>query len=62
MHKYSEENEDNELFVFGETLGDGIDNDHFNLAFTCRKLISRMLEHNALKKAVFHIDSTFKIV
>lgn len=43
-------------------LGDGSDEEHFHLGFSSRKLISRMKEHEAMAKGVFHLDATYKIV
>lgn len=53
---------ENQLFVFGDELGDGSDENHFHLGFTSHKLLRRMYEHNAQENGVFHLDSTYKIV
>ena len=47
------------MFVFGQNIGDGSDDNHFQVGFTSVKLINRMTE---FKQGVFHIDATYKIV
>ena len=49
--------EDNTMFCFGEKLGTGEDNDHFQLGFTSLTLLMR-----TLWTGMFHIDATYKII
>ena len=57
--KFKSENviDDNKMFVFGELLGRGDDNDHFQIFFTSKTLISRLK-----KGLIFHVDGTYKII
>ena len=47
----------NEFFTFGEVLGSGSDDDHFQVGFTSVSLMSRIPVG-----VVFHCDATYKIV
>lgn len=49
-------NED-KMFIFGEKLGNGDDANHFQLMFSSKTLISKVLNGQ-----VFHIDGTYKII
>ena len=49
--------EDDTMFCFGERLGTGTDNDHFQLGFTSVLLLMRLLW-----SGMFHIDATYKII
>jgi hypothetical protein len=54
---YNEDINENEFFTFGELLGNGTDEEHFQCGFTSVKLMSRMPEG-----IVFHCDATYKVV
>ena len=57
----AKENRDpQELFVFGEQIGDGSEEDHFHLGFTSEKLIKNMVVFN--NNGTYHIDCTYKII
>lgn len=62
--KFSNIKDDDDLFVnkIKKILGQGSEDDHFHLGFTSKKLLKRMVDHEALDKAVFHLDATYKIV
>jgi hypothetical protein len=49
--------EDDTMFCFGERLGTGTDNDHFQLGFTSVLLLMRLVW-----SGMFHIDATYKII
>lgn len=54
------ETEDDDLYVFGEDIFDGSDENHFHLGLTSVKLLQRI---NELKNnGCFHIDATCRIV
>ena len=54
---YHENIERNDFFTFGEVLGNGTDDDHFQVGFTSASLMSRIPIG-----VVFHCDATYKIV
>jgi hypothetical protein len=41
-NKYHEDIGDDEFFLFAEEFGSGGDNDHFQLGFTSKRLLSRI--------------------
>ena len=43
--------------VFGDKLGDGSDDAHFQLGFTSRTLLQKLL-----LLGMFHLDATYKII
>jgi hypothetical protein len=57
-HKFFSGYDPDKLFVFGEHLGSGSDDDHFYLGFTTLNLLKRIEYSNYL----FHIDATYKII
>ena len=57
QNAYDAETASDELFVFGLRIGDGSDDDHFNLCFSSKDLISV-----ASKARMFHLDCTYKIL
>ena len=52
--------EENQLFTFGNEIGDGTDEDHFHLGFTSLKLLKNI--NIFVNKGCYHIDATYKIV
>ena len=48
---------EDEFFCFGAKLGDGSDDNHFQVSLTSKTLLSRIF-----RGKVFHIDATYKIV
>jgi hypothetical protein len=56
-NKYHEDIGDDEFFVFGEEFGSGGDNDHFQIGFTSKRLLSRIPDG-----VIFHCDGTYKII
>ena len=49
-----------DLFVFGNKLGDGGEDNLFQLGFTCLTMLKRIKEFNNF--GCFHVDATYKIV
>ena len=45
------------FFVFGGDYGSGADDDHFQLGFTSKTLLSRITEG-----VIFHFDGTYKVI
>jgi hypothetical protein len=57
LHQYYDHIQDDEFFVFGGDFGSGAENDHFQIGFTSKNLISRIKEG-----VIFHCDGTYKII
>ena len=56
--KYKENvSKDNELFAFGEKIGNGSDGEHFQIGLTSKTMLSRV-ELNGM----LHLDATYQIV
>ena len=45
------------LYCFGVEYGDGTDDEHFHVGFTCKKMLAR-----AKGAEVFHVDGTYRIL
>ena len=58
--KFSPEMGEKDLFVFGNKLGDGGEDNLFQLGFTCLTMLKRIKEFNNF--GCFHVDATYKIV
>jgi hypothetical protein len=52
------ESDEDDLFFFGEKLGDGSEEHHFSLGMTCMAMLKGALKTENL----FHIDATYKII
>ena len=57
---YNKKTEFDQLFVFGDEIGNGTDENHFHLGFTSLKLLKRIDEFN--NRGCYHIDATYKII
>ena len=56
-HYKSYKEDDDEMFFFGDKLGNGLDSNHFQLGFTSTTLLQR-----TLLNGMFHLNATYKII
>ena len=57
---YSSRIAGHQIFVFGEQIGTGEDDDHFQCGFTSLNLLNRV--EDICSSCVFHVDATYKII
>ena len=53
---------DHDLFTFGEKLGNGTEENHFQLGFTSKALLGNLDRCSNNKNGMFHFDWTYKIL
>ena len=58
--KYRDGINQEELFIFGNKIGDGSDDDNLQCGFISLKLLNRIQQFK--NKGVFHLDETYKVV
>ena len=57
---YSSRIAGHQMFVFGEQIGTGEDDDHFQCGLTSLNLLNRV--EDICSSCVFHVDATYKII